>query len=570
MPPTATLTPAPTTVAQTQAVGLARTVAALLLGYGYALAFARPEHWWWSLLALAGLIWLADMAAAPGTAAVKRVAWLGFAFGLAAFMRGLAWLTISMHEFGGLPAWQAWAALAGFAAYLALFPALALALWHAASRFWLPGTGNAALELAAWVSAWWLSEWLRGWLFTGFPWLQLGYAQSQAPLAGLAPLGGVALVTAAAAACAWWLARALRIWRAAWSNRTNVARTEQTGQTGQANGGLTQVAPTQPHTHRSQLGAWLSLLLLLAVLLTAQQLRTIVWTQPEGEPLHVALLQGNVAQEEKFANPGVKESLHIYGNWLRTLDADLIVTPETAFPIPLAYWPAELREALFQRAQTRLLLIGSPWQSLSDDANADTSNAVLALGQGATLLYEKRHLVPFGEFIPPGFHWFTRLMQIPLGDLRRGAAFPQTFTHHGTSMLTTICYENLFGEELRERLLSLPSLPGLLLNQTNLGWFGHSEALPQHREISRLRALELGRPLLASTNTGMTLWLDAQGRTRGELAPATRGVLRAELQGMQGTTPYLRWGNLALALTLALLWLGAALWHVSRLHRSPS
>ena len=223
-----------------------------------------------------------------------------------------------------------------------------------------------------------------------------------------------------------------------------------------------------------------------------------------------------------------------------------VATPETALPLLYSQLPSDLIPSLqsFAQQSHSQLLIGVP---LSDDPT-HYANSVIGIG-GATYRYDKHHLVPFGEFIPPGFRWFIDLMHIPLGDFTRGAAQQQPIAVKDQWVLPNICYEDLFGEEIAAQLSGAAAQTTVLLNVSNIAWFGDAFALPQHLQISQMRALETGRPMLRATNTGMTAVIDPKGRVQHYLAPLTTGVLTASVQGYRGNTPYIVFGNW---LTLAL------------------
>jgi apolipoprotein N-acyltransferase len=179
---------------------------------------------------------------------------------------------------------------------------------------------------------------------------------------------------------------------------------------------------------------------------------------------------------------------------------------------------------------------------LGDDVQGYTNSAVaFAPGKPAMYRYDKQHLVPFGEFIPWGFRWFTEMMNIPLGDFNRGLLVAPSFAWKGERIGPNICYEDLFGEELAARYGEGGDAPTILANLSNIGWFGETSAVAQHLQISRMRTLELQRPMLRATNTGATVVIDHQGRVTHALAPHTRGVLDATVQGRQGLTPFVRW-----------------------------
>ena len=240
----------------------------------------------------------------------------------------------------------------------------------------------------------------------------------------------------------------------------------------------------------------------------------------------------------------------------------LVVAPETAIPLlpqqlPPAWWQPLLQGVAQGRAALMLgLPMGSPEQGYT--------NSALSWRPGISepLRYDKQHLVPFGEFIPTGFRWFTELMQIPLGDFNRGAPVQPTLDWAGQRLAPNICYEDLFGEELARGFIAPALAPTVLVNLSNIAWFGDTVAIDQHRQISRLRALELQRPMLRATNTGATLAIDHLGRVTHELPRLTRAVLAVEVEGREGLTPYARWAGrfglwpLALlgVIALALAW----------------
>jgi apolipoprotein N-acyltransferase len=264
--------------------------------------------------------------------------------------------------------------------------------------------------------------------------------------------------------------------------------------------------------------------------------------------------------------------------------ADLVVLPETAWTVPWEITPEPIARRLLERAKSLgsrepALAIGMPLTSPAQPTPATTAglqaselaqpgltNSVLLIAPGRepqpqqpSMRYDKRHLVPFGEFVPPLFSWFVRMMRIPLGDFTRGADRQPPFEIAGQRFAFNICYEDLFGEEL---LAAITEAPGatILVNVSNIGWFGHSHALTQHLEIARMRAIETARPMLRATNTGTTAFIDDKGLVRSRLEPFTTGALDDKVQGMTGLTPYARLGELgtllaalaALALALGL------------------
>jgi apolipoprotein N-acyltransferase len=293
------------------------------------------------------------------------------------------------------------------------------------------------------------------------------------------------------------------------------------------------------------------------------------WTTSAGT-LNVTLLQGNIAQDEKFeTGTGVQQSLRWYSEQLLKGDGDLIVAPETAIPVlpqqlPPDYWPA--LEARFSAGE-QAALIGIPLGSYAQGY----TNSVMGLrpGQNQAWQYDKHHLVPFGEFIPPWFKWFTALMNIPLGDFNRGGVGQPSMPWKGQRIAPNICYEDLFGEELGARFIDRDKAPTVFVNVSNLGWFGDSVAIDQHLAISQMRALEFQRPFVRATNTGATAIVNYQGQVQQQLPRLTQGILRGPVEGREGTTPFAWWVSRFGLWPLWLLTFGviAAVWMRSP-HRS--
>jgi len=268
-----------------------------------------------------------------------------------------------------------------------------------------------------------------------------------------------------------------------------------------------------------------------------------------------------VPQEMKFSASQLQASLALYQQMIAEAPADLIVTPETALPVLPDHLPSGYLDQLAAFTQTTdsQLLIGLPWTT----APGIYLNSVLGMAQGnaQAYRYDKHHLVPFGEFIPPGARWFVDLMTIPLGDFGRGDLVQPAFRVKDQWVLPNVCYEDLFGEEIAAQLSAAADrnapVPSLLLNVSNIAWFGDTIALPQHLQISQMRSLETGRPMLRATNTGMTAVIDERGRISAQLPAYTRGSLAVTVQGTRDMTPYTRLGNtlpvgLALMLLMAL------------------
>jgi len=411
--------------------------------------------------------------------------WRGFWFGFGLYLAGVSWVYVSLHTFGGMPMPLAGVATVGLCAFLALFPAAA---------GWLQARIPASNMVRACLlvpSTWVLFEWTLDWIFTGFPWMAIGYTSVGWPLQGYAPLGGVYLLSFAT------LALGGLLWMSVHSQRKAEC-----------------------------------VMVIVGILGLGQALHTVQWTRPSGEPISAALLQGNIEQEMKF-NPqryaGIFDS---YARLAEGTGAKLIVLPETALPrFYHRIHPAELaRLEAAARSNGGDLLLGVPYAQ-----GEDYYNSVLTLGVSPQQSYHKRHLVPFGEFIPPGFGWVLEILHIPMSDFGRGSAEQPPLAVAGQRVAVNICYEDVFGDEIARRAADST----LLVNMSNVAWFGDSLAPAQHLQIARLRAIETGRMHLTATNTGITAAIDRDGRVLGRLPQFAEARLEVAAQGYEGMTPYL-------------------------------
>lgn len=480
----------------------AERAVAMLAGAGLPLAFAPFDAWWLApaLLALLFAGWLDQPA--------RERAVRGFAFGFGAFAAGTYWLYISIHDVGGAP--PVMAVLVMMALFL-LMAAYQAAAGAASAVFPVPG---AAQFLLVFPAAWTVLEWVRGALFGGFPWLSTGYSQIDGPLAAWAPVGGVHLVSLLTAVAAGGL-------------------------------GCLVVGPARRRL------AGVVVLLGLAAATTVPAGRT--WAVPEGDALRVALVQGGIPQDRKWLREELEDTMRLFLELSVPLEsADLLVWPEAAIPA-LAHEVQDYLDSLgeLSRARGQQLILGIlTWDGRRDEYH----NSLVALGAEPGV-YHKRHLVPFGEYFPvPDFvRDFLRLLDLPYQDITPGRPGQAPLRARGVALAPSICYEDVFGEELRD---FLPAA-GLLVNVSNDGWFGDSIAPHQHLQMARFRALEAGRPMLRSTNTGVTAVIDSGGRVVARGRQFRPEVVEAEVRPMGGTTPWIRYGH-APALLLSALMLVAA------------
>ncbi len=524
----------------------------------------------WQIVSLSMLVLALQYATRVGQAA-----WRGWVFSTAWLSGTFWWLFISLHTYGGLPAWLAVVAVLMLAGLLSIYYAVAVGLLCS----WAPVSRTAQALLFA--SLWTLAELARGHWFTGFPWGAGGYAQVDlmapwAPLVGVYGMGFLAAILAyALASLISGLWRRLSTWMLSPVSRPS----------SRPGPGVRAVAPgprVQARVVPGLTDGWWGLvrtcLLLLAVaallvsmLAGGQAWRTLGHrgTTSAGE-LRVWLLQGNIPQDQKFEpGTGIAQALSWYPQQIGlAVDAaranpatgpQLVVAPETAIPLlpnqlGAEFWKPLLGSLADQPVGGVSAMVGLPLGSLEQgytnsvwglnpEAAAkerDRVDVPGALGAGI-FRYDKNHLVPFGEFIPPLFRWFTDLMNIPLGDFNRGGLAQPSWAVAGQRIAPNICFEDLFGEELAASFTSAGTAPTVLINLSNIAWFGDSVAIDQHLQISRLRAIELGRPMLRATNTGATAVIDHTGAVTHLMDRITRGRLEATVQGRNGITPYAQW-----------------------------
>jgi apolipoprotein N-acyltransferase len=480
---------------------LASAPAVLLAGVAQALSFAPFELWWLQLIALTVL------AHATAGSSLRRAALMGWLFALGWLIAGFWWLYISMHQFGGLSPLLAAAAVVLLAALLGLYYAAAMALW---ARW---RTGRAGWDVCLWAACWLLAELARGVIFTGFPWIASGYAHTVGPLAAWAAWIGVYGLCALAAL----LASAAALWLRVLPMRSRALTT-----------------------------------LAVAVLALAPHALSGEFTRSTGV-LEVSLLQPNVAQDIKFDPARLESQIVGLTRQLAAARGTLVVTPESVVPLARsqlseAYWEdlrAQLKPLPGLPDTPRAALVGI---FLGDDESGYV-NSVVGLPSdtfdarsAATLSayrYGKRHLLPFGEIIPPGFHWFVALMGIPLADQERGQT-TASLSFAGQRLRPLVCYEDLFGEEIASSMVG-DQAATVFVNVSNLAWFGRLLVQDQHLQFSQMRALEFQRPVIRSTNTGATAVIDHHGQVTARLPMLTPGILEARVEGRIGQTPYASW-----------------------------
>jgi apolipoprotein N-acyltransferase len=464
-------------------------VLALLAGAVLPLAYAPYDLFWTAPLAVAALctVW---RGATPAQAF-----WRGLLFGIGSFGFGVYWVYISIHDFGQAHVLLAAGLTIGLVLTLAAFGAAA---GYVAAR-WFRTDGPVAW-LGVIPALWVLTEWMRGWLFSGFGWLALGYSQTDSWLFGYAPLLGLhgvswaVLLMGGALASLLWAGPRVR---------------------GRALVVLALVAS----------GGWL--------------LQDRQWTMPRGSVHSVALVQGAVGQELKWRPEQLAPTLELYGRLTveAASQAELIVWPEAAIPAvydEVTAYLEDLRDWAARQGVTVMLGV------LISDRPDSFQNAAVMLDEPMQV-YVKRHLVPFGEYFPvPGFvRQWMRLQSLPYVDAAPGPDRQSSFDFAAEKLAVTICYEDVFPAE------QLPYFPEatLMVNISNDAWFGDSIAAHQHLQIARFRAAEVGRYLLRSTNTGITAIIDPRGRVIADAPQFEPALVTGIVQGFTGATPYVRWRN---------------------------
>ncbi|HUN27531.1 MAG TPA: apolipoprotein N-acyltransferase [Steroidobacteraceae bacterium] len=487
---------------------LAKYALALAAGALLATSFAPLQWWPLAVLAPAVLIGLWD-GAAP-----RQAAALGFWFNVGTFSAGTYWLYISIHGFGEAPIWIAFLLMGGLIGIMAVYGAL---LGYLIARC-LPRAG-ALRAIAGIPAAWTLIEWLRGWLFSGFAWLSLGYSQTDTVLGrAFAPVLGVYGLTALLLVAAGALVTLVR----------GSARERSIA-------GLALIVP------------WLA----------AVPLAHIAWTHPVGKPVGVAIVQGDIPQDQKWLDSNRDTTLARYRDLtMSALGTPIIVWPEAAAP-DLAnnlttYLLGIYRAARGHGSAVVLGIVRAEGLANGDDAYF---NSVLSLGTSIGW-YDKRHLVPFAEFFPvPGFvRSWLRLMSLPYSDFTRGGPHQPPLEAGGLALATTVCYEDAYDSyELGELGES-----DALVNVTNDAWFGHSSARYQHFQIARMRAMETGRYLLRAANDGISGVIGPRGSVVAQAPQYRPVVLKATIRAYRGLPPFALFGNW-LIISVAATTLGVAI-----------
>ncbi len=475
----------------------------LIAGAVTTLAFAPFDLSWlvFLTLALAFYFW--------NELPAKQAAISGWLFALGLQCTGVSWIYHSLHTHGSAPTFFAALLIFLLCCYLSLYTALAA---YSVNRY-LPNKPVLRLMLF-YPASWIVFEWLQGYVMTGFAWMQLGYTQIDLPLSGFAPVFGNHAVGGFIAICAGALVLLVK--------------------------------------HVKQLNfKFVSSVILPVVLLwlAGSGLKTVNWTDKAGDAIKVSVIQGNIAQKDKWKSQMKQLTLDRYRDLsLAQQGVDLFVWPETAIPDYRHRVEPYLRQLSAEMKQRDAdLLLGL----FIKNENKRVLNSVVNVNGGA---YNKRHLVPLGEYIPLRFliEFFNQFVKIPMSDIASGQDNQTLLTAAGLPLGLSICFEDAFA---RDVIKDLPEAK-LLVNVSNDAWFEDSHEPHQHHAIARMRALETGRYMIRSTNTGITSFIGPHGEVIKQLPQFETGVLNGEVQPLSGATPFVRWGDWLIVGLCALLLLG--------------
>ncbi len=444
-------------------------------------------------------------------ARVAQAFWLGWWFGLGKYGAGVSWVYVSIHDYGPAPPWLAGGLVVLFVASLALFPALMTAMYAGLASRWRRGVGmlRAGLVFAA---CWVVFEWLLTWVLTGFPWLYAGYAHLRDPLANLAPLGGVLLVGLAAAVSA-----------------------------------VAFVAAAMERGRARVRG----LVIALLPWLIGTALMPVEWVQ-QGDAHRVALVQGNIPQDQKWLRENVGPTLERYArlsapHW----QTGLVIWPEAAITL-FEHQADGYLEAMAARARAdrATLVLGLPAAERNAEGEFEFFNTARAIGDGAGR-YVKRRLVPFGEYVPLEryLRGLIAFFDLPMSRAVSGAEHQGLLEAGDLRLAMAICYEIVYPNLVRVGAEAADALVTI----SNDAWFGRSMGPHQHMQMAQMRAIENGRWLLRATNSGVTAIVDANGRITAQLPQFEAAALTGEFHSMTGTTPYTRLGDAPVLVLLLVL-----------------
>jgi len=443
-----------------------------------------------------------------------QAAFRGFTFGIGMYGFGISWVYISIHHFGGFPMILAISITALFVLILSLFPMIqgyCLTRWYKKH--------NLLTLLIVFPASWVLLEWIRGWIFTGFPWLYLGYSQATHPLSGYAPILGIYGTSFLVALSASLLVAIITS-----KNRIRYS----------------------------------TLFLLLIIWIGGFLLKSVNWTYPVTKPISVSIVQGNIPQTLKWQPEKILPTIDLYEKLTtKHLDSQLIIWPEAAVTLALRQAKPYLKPLIhaLKRHHTSLIA-GIPIATTDAHAPLHFYNAAIVLGNGHGIYY-KRHLVPFGEYLPFEYwllHHATRVFIRNLGipipiSIPGPKKQPLLVVAQHILIAPYICYEIAYAELVRH---DLPKAQALI-TMTDDAWFGHSAAAAQHLQIGQFRSIETGRYMLFATNNGISAIVNAKGNIVKTIPRFKTDVLSGHFYAMKGETPWVHIGTWPIMIALIAL-----------------
>jgi len=458
----------------------------------------------------------------------KQHFYLGWLYGIGLYGAGASWFFHSMYYFAHSPLIMAVAGATFFVVIVALFSTGLFALLASAFR----NTPLITRLLLFYPASWVFFEWFRGWFLTGFPWLYLGHSQIDTVFAGYAPITGVLGVS--------WTSALIAGAIVSFILGNSITRTVHVGQSGNIRSHHAEVEEQFGTKNRI-----FSALLIVLLAVSAYSLQGINWTQTSGKPITASVLQGNIYQDDKFKPEQLEPTLKLYTDMTHNnKESDLIVWPETALPTNFRFHMDDLifpLQELAKKQQLTIMLGG-----FYENEKGGYENSILSITASNREVYSKQHLVPFGEYIPllNYLRWLDEWIQLPYDNVASGKD-KDTLLVSGKNesenylAQMTVCYEDVFGEEIIE---SLPEAK-LLINVTNDGWFTGSLEPYQHMQIARMRSIETGRYMIRSTNTGPSGIIDEKGKLVATAPIYSTAAISHKVQLFSGATPYVRWGN---------------------------